>query len=214
MWRPSDIKRRDACPRSDWQTAVRSLGDDVLHVSRRASQPHRRITIVKGVLETTKVYLAKPECVLTTKTDFFGNVLDERDATLQKVQESHANETMFVKMVKVCLTAVAIVLERQYDRYFSMDINKKLEEETESARCHNIDAEEIIGMFSVAKDNAPNAKLNYLSSKIRAQKNGVVDYCRKDPGDPDVEDYRAEATAGKQKEIGPGAGGAGATDCP
>ena len=32
------------------------------------------ITIVKGVLETAKVYLAKPECMLTTKTDFFGNV--------------------------------------------------------------------------------------------------------------------------------------------
>ena len=43
------------------------------------------ITIVKGVLETTKEYLAKPECVLTTKTDFFGNVLDESDAMLQKL---------------------------------------------------------------------------------------------------------------------------------
>ena len=79
-------------------------------------------------------------------------------------------------MVKVCLTAVVTVLERQYDRYFSMDINKKLEEENESARCHNIDAEEIMGMFSAAKDNAQNATLNYLSSKIRTQKNGVVDY--------------------------------------
>ena len=66
---------------------------------------------------------------------------------LQKLQESPENETVFVKMVKVCLTAVVTVLERQYDRYFSMDINKKLEEETESARCHNIDTEEIMGMF-------------------------------------------------------------------
>ena len=72
------------------------------------------------------------------------------------------NETMFVKTVKVCLTAVVTVLERQYDRYFAMDVSKKLEE-TESARCHNIDAEEIMGMFSAAKDNAPNATLNYLS---------------------------------------------------
>ena len=134
------------------------------------------ITIVKGVLETVKEYLAKPECVLTTKTDFFGKVLDENDTTLQKLQESPENETVFVKMVKVCLTAVITVLERQYDRYFAMDINQKLEEETESARCHNIDAEEIMGMFSATKDNAPNATLNYLSSKIRAQKNGVVDY--------------------------------------
>ncbi|KAK2151295.1 hypothetical protein LSH36_368g05017 [Paralvinella palmiformis] len=47
---------------------------------------------------------------------------------------------------------------------------------TESARCHNIDAEQIMGMFSAAKNNAPNATLNYLSSKIQAQRNGVVDY--------------------------------------
>ena len=118
------------------------------------------------------MYLA----VLTTKTDFFGNVWGESDATLQKLQESPENETRFLKMVKVCLTAVITVLKRQYDRYFAMDVSKKLEEETESARCHNIDAEEIMGMFSAAKDNAPNATLNYLSSKIRAQKNGVVDY--------------------------------------
>ncbi|KAK2170437.1 hypothetical protein LSH36_3g30076 [Paralvinella palmiformis] len=33
-----------------------------------------------------------------------------------------------------------------------------------------------MGMFSAAKNKAPNATLNYLSSKIRAQRNGVVDY--------------------------------------
>ncbi|KAK2140232.1 hypothetical protein LSH36_1428g00020 [Paralvinella palmiformis] len=42
--------------------------------------------------------------------------------------------------------------------------------------CHNIDAEQIMGMFSAAKNNAPNATLNYPSSKIRAQRNAVVDY--------------------------------------
>ncbi|KAK2145658.1 hypothetical protein LSH36_666g01027 [Paralvinella palmiformis] len=71
---------------------------------------------------------------------------------------------------------VITVLERQYDRYFTMDITDRLKQETESARCHNIDAEQIMGMFSAAKNNAPNATLNYLSSKIQAQRNGVVDY--------------------------------------
>ena len=100
----------------------------------------------------------------------------ENDVTYKKLQESPENETMFLKMAEVCLTAVITVLERQYDRYFAMDVSKKLEEETESASCHNIDAEEIMGMFSTAKNNAPNATQNYLSSNIRAQKNGIVDY--------------------------------------
>ncbi|KAI0229010.1 hypothetical protein LSAT2_020555, partial [Lamellibrachia satsuma] len=57
-----------------------------------------------------------------------------------------------------------------------MNFTNKLREETESARCHNIDAEDAMGMFSATKNNAPNTTLNYLSSKIRAQKNGVVEY--------------------------------------
>lgn len=132
------------------------------------------ITIVKAVLKVVKEYMAKPERVLTTKTDFFGNAA--ADATLLKLQESPDNEKLFVTMMTACLSSVITVLERQYDRYFTMDLTDTLKTETESARCHNIGAEEIMGMFSAAKHNAPNATLNYLSSKIRAQKNGVVEY--------------------------------------
>ena len=52
-----------------------------------------------------------------------------------------------------------------------MDLTHKLRTESESARCHNIDAEEIMGIFSAAKERVPNATLCYLSAKIRAQKN-------------------------------------------
>ena len=57
-----------------------------------------------------------------------------------------------------------------------MDLTEQLRKETESARAHNIDAEEIIGMFSAAQKRPPNATVCYLSSKLRAQKNMVVDY--------------------------------------
>ena len=134
------------------------------------------ITIVKAVLKVVKTYVAKPERVLTTKTDFFGNALDTANTTLLKLQDSPDNKKLFVTMMKACLSSVVTVLERQYDRYFTMDLTDTLRAETESARCHNIDAEEIMGMFSAAKENAPNSTLNYLSSKIRAQKNGVVEY--------------------------------------
>ena len=51
------------------------------------------------------------------------------------------------------------VLNRQYARYFSMDITEK----TQSARSHNIDAEDIMGLFSAAQKRAPNATLCFLS---------------------------------------------------
>ena len=41
---------------------------------------------------------------------------------------------------------------------------------------HNIDAEEVMGMFSAAQKRAPNATLCYLSAKMRAQKNKTVQY--------------------------------------
>lgn len=74
----------------------------------------------------------------------------------------------------------------QLSRYWNVSIGNtliqilarslKLEEETQSARTHNIDAEEIMGMFSSAQKRAPNVTLCYLSCKMRAQKNRTVDY--------------------------------------
>ena len=46
----------------------------------------------------------------------------------------------------------------------------ELKKETESARSHNIDAEEVMGMFSAAKQCAPNATLCFLSSRMKAKK--------------------------------------------
>ena len=42
-------------------------------------------------------------------------------------------------------------MERQYKKYFECEITEQLRKETESARSHNIDAEEIMGMFSATK---------------------------------------------------------------
>ena len=82
----------------------------------------------------------------------------------------------FVSMMERSLSAIIAVLERQYKRYFNIDMTDQLRKETQSARCHKIDAKELMGMFSAAKEHAPNATLCYLSSRIRAQKNKVVDY--------------------------------------
>ena len=62
-------------------------------------------------------------------------------------------------------------MERQYKKYFECEITEQLRKETESARSHNIDAEEIMGMFSATKKKSPNATLCYISCKMRALKN-------------------------------------------
>ena len=66
--------------------------------------------------------------------------------------------------------------KRQYKKYFECEITEQLRKETESARSHNIDAEEIMGMFSATKKKSPNATLCYISCKMRALKNRTFKY--------------------------------------
>ena len=135
------------------------------------------IRIVQRVLQIVKDQSASQLGVLSTKKDFFSNALDtEVDAILRKLQEQPCDVTLFEEMVKRCLASVIKVLERQYDRYFHLDITEELKRQTESARSHNIDSEEVIGMFSAAQQRALNATLHFLSSRIRAKKNCVTVY--------------------------------------
>ena len=113
-------------------------------------------------------------------TDFFANDVIEQtgaqDKTLEKLREPPKNEPMFRTMMTACLQAAIVVLERQYIKYFEIGITEKLKAETKSARSHNIDAEEVMGMFSAVKNKSPNATLCFISCKMRALKNQTVDY--------------------------------------
>ena len=45
-----------------------------------------------------------------------------------------------------------------------------------SSSAHNIDAEEVMGMYSAAQGNAPNATLNYISALIRSRQNKIYKF--------------------------------------
>ena len=73
-------------------------------------------------------------------------------------------------MIVCCLKACLNVITRQYDKYGDMEITMEMEEGAHSSRAHNIDAEEVIGMYSAAQGNAPNTTLNYISALMRSRK--------------------------------------------
>ena len=98
------------------------------------------------------------------------------DTTLKKLREPPLDEEQFRDMMKACLEGIIEVLERQYKKYFECEITEQLRKETESARSHNIDAEEIMGMFSATKKKSPTATLCYISCKMRALKNRTFKY--------------------------------------
>jgi hypothetical protein len=57
-----------------------------------------------------------------------------------------------------------------------MDIRDELKKQTESAKLHNMDAEEIVGMFSAAQQRATHATLCFQSAKIKAKKNKTMQF--------------------------------------
>ncbi|KAK6177160.1 hypothetical protein SNE40_015317 [Patella caerulea] len=136
------------------------------------------IQTVQQVIKRLKSQADDPEGILKTDVDCFGTKLDpDKDAILAALQQTIPDDIqLFKTLMKQCIESTIKVLNRQYERYFNMDITEEMKRQTASARSHNIDAEEVMGMFSAALQKAPNATLCYLSSKLRAQKNNVMEY--------------------------------------
>ena len=149
------------------KTFYTSAGGDISHVDG--------IEIVKGVLPVLKDICTRPETLLSTSKDVFGNELDS-NSTLTSLKQQPKNIELFSKMIVGCLHAIIQVVEHQYSKYFQMNLTEELRKETATARSHNIDAEELMGMFSILKQKAPNATICYLSCRMRAIKNRTVDY--------------------------------------
>ena len=129
-----------------------------------------RIAVVKQVVEHLNMDRDPLDMLQSTK-DFFGEPLKDSH-TLKALRQALKDPDQFRKMMRTVISAVVEMLERQYRKYFDTDVT----EVTKSARSHNIDAEEVMGMFSAAKKRAPNATLSFLSAKLRAQKNRTVSY--------------------------------------
>ncbi|KAK2139856.1 hypothetical protein LSH36_1587g00069 [Paralvinella palmiformis] len=136
---------------------------------------------VKEVLIQLKDLKGCPENTLSVSKDIFGSELSSSDATLIKLKQHPKDMEIFKDFMRVCLGAITAVLEKQYKKYFALNISGVLRRETKSAWTHNIDAEEVMGMFSALKNKVPSATICYLSSKMRAVKNRTVKYLDKMP---------------------------------
>ena len=107
--------------------------------------------------------------------DFFGAPLDHSDN--ESVWKDDVDADKFSNMFKAVLGATTEVITKQYQRYHhDMEVSDEMKRKLASARTHNIDSEEVMGMFSAAQARAPRATLLFISSKIRAKKNNTTAY--------------------------------------
>jgi hypothetical protein len=131
------------------------------------------VDIVRTVVDQLEEAGERPLAALARTTDFLGQDLDLADETLQQLRCVPVDSQNFSDFFKSCCVATVTVLKRQYARYFAMVVTEDLLEETRSARTHNIDAEEIMGMFSAYRERAKAACMDYLETKMRARKGRV-----------------------------------------
>ncbi|KAL4233148.1 Transportin-1 [Mactra antiquata] len=102
---------------------------------------------------------------LGLKNDIFGGTLVQI-VSFQKLQIEPADQSLFSTMMSKCLATIVTVLERQYSRYFQLNVTEQLATEIRSARCDNIDAQAVMDMFSAAKKLL--SQLNPLCQTLRS----------------------------------------------
>ncbi|XP_070181627.1 uncharacterized protein [Littorina saxatilis] len=138
------------------------------------------VDVVRSVHNTIAQSAMDPLSLLDRQTDFFGGDIS-KDPVLHSIAAFTPRTDEMRDMLTLCLDAVMSVIDRQYKKQFEIVQTDDLQAQTQTARLHNIDAEELMGMFSAAKEKAPNATLCYLSSMLRAKKNKCTDYLRAKP---------------------------------
>ena len=118
--------------------------------------------------------ISKKEIVLEEiTTDFFGNAID---CTIdEKVWLPAADINKILRGSKLSTMSI---IQRQYQRYYAMEVSEDVTSKLESARTQNMDSEEVMGMFSVqvmgmfsaGQSRAPSASLVLVIKDSRQEK--------------------------------------------
>ena len=125
------------------------MDEVVLPQPGETAPPHGCLRSCQVVLQQNGISrISKKEIVLEEITTyFFGNAID---CTIdEKVWLPAADIKKNSEKFKAVLTATMSVIQRQYQRYYAMEVSDDLTSKLESARTHNMDSEEVMGMFSV-----------------------------------------------------------------
>ena len=136
------------------------------------------VEVIRATIKRLELLGDNPEAALTRSRDLFDAPL-ERSSTLTALQRQPINSDCFNATFAAAATAMAAVLKRQYASYFDMEITSDLREQTESASLHNMDSEEMMGMYSALAKKSPSACMDYLSSVLRSAKNKTTEFVDK-----------------------------------
>ncbi|ELU06804.1 hypothetical protein CAPTEDRAFT_194446 [Capitella teleta] len=110
-----------------------------------------------------------------TASDYASHIL--RTEIMPALWEN-LDETLLLSMIRGILEGSAEVIQRQYQSFprLSVEQQETMRTASEFACLHNIDAEKVMGMFSAALSQSPNATMMMISSRIKGRKNYVLNF--------------------------------------
>lgn len=106
---------------------------------------------------------------------FILNIIDQE---IMPALWENLDETLLLSMIRGILEGSAEVIQRQYQSFprLSVEQQETMRTASEFACLHNIDAEKVMGMFSAALSQSPNATMMMISSRIKGRKNYVLNF--------------------------------------
>ncbi len=133
------------------------------------------------VIDSLQSYEENPNIILSTQSDSFGESL-ELTSVLQSLQESPVDVEELNEIVCALAKGFREVLERQLEPYLHGRLSNptnEVMEQTKSAPKHNIHSERTLAMADSQCRRAPNAKIDFISSKVRFRMNHAIDWLEK-----------------------------------
>ncbi len=102
------------------------------------------------------------------------------------------NNVELYKIVPALCEGFITVLQRQFKSYIEGELSNPSEEllrETKSAPNHNMHAERILAVTDSVCRRAPNAKIDFFSSKVRFTLNRSMDWLQEQPNSKAMVDF-------------------------
>ena len=146
---------------------------------RDAEKQHHHLDAFQQVKECLeRVEIAIEQDIISPQNmqcDFFGEslIVNRHEKAIWVHDPDKVN---FSNLFRVVLKATAEVIRKQYKKYYDMKVTDEMKKKLDSARTHNIDSEEVMGMFSAIQAKAPCATLLFITSKIKAKKNDTIKF--------------------------------------
>ena len=119
-------------------------------------------------------------------------VLDLSDDVLGSLRKDTENKVELYKIVAAICEGFIIVLQRQLKSYLEGGLSNPTEEllrETKSAQNHNMHAECVLAVADSVCRRAPNAKIDFVSSKVRFTLNRSMDWLQEQPNSKAMVDF-------------------------